>query len=256
MFSIIGLMLIISSFIILYASCVIAAQSNEVEPALLATGQTTNCPGDHQQLPPADSNVASLTTLITQITAVIERWDPKAGFAQFIDKELDKLCKQVHVLEQKLQELSAEHQADTYPILERMSEEDFIPLVEECLKSLDHFARLGKHPLAELQIVKSCLERRKVDTAISLDRGKALRKVLLQALDKIRPQGEEPKGLKPPPREWRQFILLQDAYVQRKVNNEIMSRLAVADATFYRIRRDAIRSLARALWEMEQQART
>ena len=260
MLSIIGLTLIIGSVIILYASCIIATQSDEVGSALWATAQITKCPSEHQSLPLVDSkvsgnNVESLITLVTQITAVIERWDHQDDLAHFVDQELDELCKQVRVLEEKLQELCDEEPTGTHPILAGMREEDLIPLVEECLKSLDHFAKLGKYPLAELQIVKSHLASQQVNTVTSLDQGKALREVLLQVLDKIRPQGEEPEGPKPPPREWHQFIVLRDSYVQSKMNNEIMSRLDVADATFFRLRRRAINSLTRTLWEMEQQTK-
>jgi hypothetical protein len=44
---------------------------------------------------------------------------------------------------------------------------------------------------------------------------------------------------------------LHEAYIEEKLNRDIMSRLYISEGTFNRTRRAAIRSLARILGEME-----
>jgi hypothetical protein len=83
-----------------------------------------------------------------------------------------------------------------------------------------------------------------------LERGKVVHEVLLEALDKLRPAGTAPRD--PPPREWYPYSILHDAYLEEVTNREIMARLYISEGTFNRTRRSAIRSVARALGEMEK----
>jgi len=46
-------------------------------------------------------------------------------------------------------------------------------------------------------------------------------------------------------------VILYDAYVKEIQNRDIMGRLYISEGTFNRTRRAAIRSLAKALAEME-----
>ncbi|MFM8425036.1 MAG: hypothetical protein ACKOBL_07655, partial [Chloroflexota bacterium] len=73
--------------------------------------------------------------------------------------------------------------------------------------------------------------------------------VVLEAIEQMRPSREVPRD--PPPREWYPYIILHDAYVKEVQNRDIMSKLYISEGTFNRTRRGAIRSLARALAEME-----
>ena len=58
-----------------------------------------------------------------------------------------------------------------------------------------------------------------------------------------------------PPRAWHQYITLYDAYVLGELNRNIMSKLYISEGTFNRTRRRAVRGVAKALEEMEQEAR-
>ena len=78
---------------------------------------------------------------------------------------------------------------------------------------------------------------------------------MAQAVHKLRPDGKEPPRHSIPPREWNSYIILHDAYVLDDLNRDIMSRLYISEGTFNRTRRRAIRGVARALQEMEQEAR-
>jgi hypothetical protein len=82
-----------------------------------------------------------------------------------------------------------------------------------------------------------------------LERGKALNQALCSALEKLRPSTTEPRS--PIPREWYAYLILRDAYLNDLSNREIMARLYISEGTFNRTRRAAVRSVRRALHEME-----
>jgi hypothetical protein len=96
-------------------------------------------------------------------------------------------------------------------------------------------------------MVRSRLTQGQVTT---LDRGKAVHEILLEAIDKLRP--ETPIARDPPPREWYPYLILRDAYLEEKSNRDIMLALYISEGTFNRTRRAAIRSVARTLGEMEE----
>jgi hypothetical protein len=70
-----------------------------------------------------------------------------------------------------------------------------------------------------------------------------------EALEKLCPQFNIPRD--PPPREWLPYLILRDATHEEKSNRDSMSKLYISEGTFTRTRRSAIRSIARALGEME-----
>ena len=74
-------------------------------------------------------------------------------------------------------------------------------------------------------------------------------RALSEAVDKLRPEGESPS--EPLPREWYPYTILHGAYMEDKLNRDIMARLYISEGTFNRTRRSAIRSVRRVLEEME-----
>ena len=119
-------------------------------------------------------------------------------------------------------------------------------MVDLALRNLFDYAYLADSPLAELDIVRRQLAGEK---KTHIERGKIVHAVMLQALDKLCPGPEIPR--EPAPREWYPYVILHDAYVAGIQNRDIMSKLYISEGTFNRTRRGAIRSLARALAEME-----
>ena len=114
----------------------------------------------------------------------------------------------------------------------------FLKMVEEGLRNLSDIITLGQSPLAqELGITGKT----------HIDQGKALRQKLTEAIDTLRPEGTRPK--EPLPREWENYVVLHDAYVEGVANREIMARLYTSEGTFNRIRRKALRGVARYLLE-------
>jgi hypothetical protein len=119
-------------------------------------------------------------------------------------------------------------------------------LVENALRNLFDYAHLGRHPLADLQLVDSRLS---IDPVTHLDRGKVLHSLLVEVIDKLRPNRNPPD--EPPPRNWYPYLILSDAYLNDVPNRDIMARLYISEGTFNRTRRLALRAVARSLGEME-----
>ncbi|HUI88068.1 MAG TPA: hypothetical protein VLX61_05030 [Anaerolineales bacterium] len=114
----------------------------------------------------------------------------------------------------------------------------FVKMVEDGLRNLSDIITLGQSSLAKaLQI----------EGKTHIDRGKTLRQELIEAIEALHPGGTRPK--EPLPREWENYVVLHDAYVEGVDNREIMSRLYTSESTFVRSRRKALRGVARFLLE-------
>lgn len=124
-----------------------------------------------------------------------------------------------------------------------------VDTIDLVLKNLFDYVYLADSPLAEMDIVRAQMTGEK---KTHIDRGKAVQAVVVEALEKMRPGPVIPK--EPIPREWFPYVILHDAYVDGVQNRDIMSKLYISEGTFNRTRRSAIRSLARALVEMDHSA--
>lgn len=137
-----------------------------------------------------------------------------------------------------LQEHNMHHQKNHPPVSNEC--------IELALRNLYDYPYLADTPLAELNLVQNRLPAGQLT---HLERGKAVNAILVEALDKLRPQATAPT--KTPTREWYPYIILQEAYVEETSNRDIMQKLYISEGTFNRTRRTAIRSLARAIGELE-----
>ncbi len=114
----------------------------------------------------------------------------------------------------------------------------FLKMVEDALRNLSDIITLGQSPLAdELKIMGTT----------HIDRGKILRQHLMDAIDALRPEGTRPKESLP--REWENYVILHDAYIEGAQNREVMMRLYISEGTFNRARRKSLRGVARYLLE-------
>jgi hypothetical protein len=150
-------------------------------------------------------------------------------------KQLTSLAHETQTREFDLQtgpeELSARLPPDPDPKL--------VPEVEHALRHLHEYAVLAESPL---------VARFGLGGGGHLERGKAVRERLIQALECLRPIGERPRVTIS--RAWYGYIILHDAYVDDVPNREIMGQLYIGEGNFNRARRNALRSLARTLDEM------
>jgi len=191
--------------------------------------------------------VDMLDDLSVQMGAIIQERRFQEGKIQEIEALVSGFRDRERELQRRLQALLA--QGGPPEVLE--GEKEFVALVEDGLRGLFDYSYLGEQKLAHLTIVERELQSREA-LVTHLDRGKALKEVLVQALDKLRPPGSQSD---PPTLEWHPFLVLHDAYLLGESNREIMSRLYISEGTFNRTRRRAIRALAKALLEMEEGAR-
>jgi len=125
-----------------------------------------------------------------------------------------------------------------------------VEIVENALRNLYDYAYLADSPLAGLGLVQFRLPR---GSTTHLERGKMVHELLLETLNRLNPGGNIPRD--PPPREWYAYLILKEAYIDEVSNRDIMMHLYISEGTFNRTRRLAIRSVARALKEMEENPR-
>jgi hypothetical protein len=115
--------------------------------------------------------------------------------------------------------------------------------VEQCLRHLSQYLWLGQSALAaELGMAG----------ANRLETGKALRRLLVSAIESLRPAGARPAGTQCVPREWQGYIILHAVYVEDVPNRNIMSRLFISEGTFNRRRREALHAAACVLMEVKR----
>jgi len=104
--------------------------------------------------------------------------------------------------------------------------------------------RLTDSPLMGLKVVQKTLEEHQDNPA------NALRAILRQAVEQVRPEGERRfTG------EWILYNILEMKFMEGKKVREIAARLSMSEADLYRKQRVAVEAVADAILEMEQKAR-
>jgi hypothetical protein len=114
-------------------------------------------------------------------------------------------------------------------------------------EALTHYwggPRLTDSPLMSLKIVQKTLEEHQDNPA------NALRAILRQAVEQVRPEGERRfTG------EWILYNILEMKFIEGKKVREIATRLSVSEADLYRKQRVAVDAVASAILDMEHKAR-
>jgi hypothetical protein len=159
--------------------------------------------------------VGSLKALTPQV-AYIQRLRAEAGYDRSVVTELD----------------------------ENRPQDDLTTWVKEALTHYWGGPKLTESPLMQFQVVKVALNAHDGNNA------NALRAILKKAIDQVRPEGERRfTG------EWILYNILEMKFLEGKKVREIASRLAMSEADLYRKQRVAIEAVAKAILEMEKQAR-
>ncbi len=164
-----------------------------------------------------------------------------ATYAQQQEKR-ERLLKLATEVEMRELDLQAEAEG-LLAAREGQPDREFVRLVEEGLRHLSDYTALGQSPLAE---------QLEIQGATHIERGKAVREQIAQAIEALRPAAQRPSGVLP--REWQSYAVLYDAYVEDAPNREIMARLYISEGTFNRVRRKALRAVARSLLERQGSA--
>jgi len=120
-------------------------------------------------------------------------------------------------------------------------ESDMTEWVRDALTHYWGGPKLTLNPLLNLQIVQNALLEHKDNAA------NALRSILRQAMDNVRPEGERRfTG------EWILYNILEMKFVEGRKVREVATRLAMSEADLYRKQRVAIEEVARVMLEMER----
>jgi len=122
-------------------------------------------------------------------------------------------------------------------------ESDMASWVRDALTHYWGGPKLTQNPLLNLQVVQQALEEHNDNPA------NALRSILRQAIDNVRPDGERRfTG------EWILFNILEMKFVEGRKVREVATRLALSEADLYRKQRVAIEEVARVVFDMERQS--
>ena len=198
-----------------------------------------------------------LETVGPQLAAMIESAHQQEARVQQLEQAMEEYRARERNLQMQMQQLVTVPTA-TVERPSDLDDERMVTLTEDALRHLNDFAYLGEHDLVKLQVVNKFIAAATPNQRLSgvthVDQGKALHGLLLQAVEALRPAGAEPKNLAVPSREWHNFLILHDNYVKGDLTRDIMARLYIGEGTYNRTRRRALRSVAKAIQEMEQQA--
>lgn len=121
-------------------------------------------------------------------------------------------------------------------------ESDFANWVKDALTHYWGGPRLTQSPLLQLQIVRQAFIDHNDNPA------NALRAILRQAIDNIRPTGERRFTV-----EWILYNILEMKFIEGRKVREIAARLAMSEADLYRKQRVAVEEVAHVILEMERQ---
>ena len=125
------------------------------------------------------------------------------------------------------------------------TEEELTGLVREALGHYWGGPRLTRSPLLALRVVRKAIGEHDGNPV------NALRAILRQAIDRVRPEGERRFTA-----EWMLYNILEMKFIQGRKVRDIALRLAMSEADLYRKQRVAIVEVARAITEMEHEAVT
>jgi hypothetical protein len=119
---------------------------------------------------------------------------------------------------------------------------DFTQMVRDALVHYWGGPNLTDSPLINLKVVQETLKEHDGNTV------RALRAVLDQAIDNLRPDGERRMTAA----EWLLYNILELKFIQGMRVRDIAHRLAMSESDLYRKQRVAIEEVARSLAEMEK----
>jgi hypothetical protein len=122
--------------------------------------------------------------------------------------------------------------------------QDVIQWVKDALTHYWGGPKLTDSPLMQLQIVQDALRTHEGNYS------NALRAILREAIERVRPEGERRFTA-----EWILYNILEMKFLEGRKVRDIASRLAMSEADLYRKQRIAIESVAKTIYDMENQAR-
>lgn len=121
-------------------------------------------------------------------------------------------------------------------------ESDFANWVKDALTHYWGGPKLTQSPLLQLEVVRQAFNEHNDSPA------NALRAILRQAVNSVRPEGERRFIA-----EWILYNILEMKFIEGRKVREVAARLAMSEADLYRKQRVAVEEVARIILEMERQ---
>ncbi|MCC6802455.1 MAG: hypothetical protein IT319_06200 [Anaerolineae bacterium] len=154
---------------------------------------------------------------------------------------LEGLLPQINITRSSAAELEYRPRREAQPASQTVDIEQFKEQVRAALRHLWGGPGLSDSRLLDLRIVRAALPENDNNPA------RALRTVLITAIEKQKPDGER-KLLSP---EWTLYNILELRFVQKAKVREVAQRLALSEPDFYRKQRFAVDAVADTLFAME-----
>lgn len=126
--------------------------------------------------------------------------------------------------------------------------------IRQILKRWHYAELLGQHELAALTVVaRRQRDAGHADTAVG--RGLALKAVLNEAIEALRPVSDSGAEPDPDSKSWRPYIIITERYCLGRIPEWIMSKLHVSERTFYKGEKSGIDQLVLTLTHSEHAAK-
>ncbi|MCS7286681.1 MAG: histidine kinase N-terminal 7TM domain-containing protein [Anaerolineae bacterium] len=178
-----------------------------------------------------------LETLVQRIARVLE----DRILQQKVFEALRHIIPDVESIRQWQASLYTMPAGGTEALLE-LAGPDYQLWVKEALSNYWVGPKLAQSPLLKLKVVEKALKEHDGNPV------KALRVVLKEAIEALKPEGRQPAGSI----EWVLYNILEMRYLQGKRPKEIAERLAISESDLYRKQRIAIEQVSKILAEMER----
>ncbi|MEP7356335.1 MAG: histidine kinase N-terminal 7TM domain-containing protein [Anaerolineales bacterium] len=187
-----------------------------------------------------DEEVTIVETLSGRAAAALEDRRLQRDVFQAVDRLLPQI--------EEIQRLRASANASgTQPLAagddSLLRSADLPAIIKNALSDYWGGPKLTGSPLLRLRVVEEALRDHNGDAA------NALRAVLKQAIERIKPDGQRKFTA-----EWILYNILEMKFLEGRRVREVALRLAVSEADLYRKQRAAVEQLARAIVVMEQEA--
>jgi hypothetical protein len=189
----------------------------------------------------ADVEAKRLQTLITQAAIALEdRRLQKEVFAA-----VDRIMPEIDVLQRQRGEVRyIDSPTQPSPEATVTADPEFPNWVKDALSHYWGGPKLTASPLLKLQVVEQALPDNHDDAP------KALRAVLGDAIEQLRPDGERSFTAA----EWVLYNILELRFVQGRKVRDIAARLAMSESDLYRKQKIAVEAVAASLSKMEERA--
>ena len=194
---------------------------------------------DHLDLTPEEQQ--GIETLVHQAEIALEDW----YLQQAVFDALKLLIPEIDTIQRQRGSVryrgAPALQGFEKTIIERP---DFTNLVKDALSHYWGGPKLSDSPLLQLRVVRRALPEHDGNAL------KALRAILAQGIEQLRPDGER----KMTAAEWLLYNILELKFIQGRRVRDVAIRLAMSESDLYRKQRVAIEKVAEHIAEMEREA--